>query len=74
MKHKQFNRKLVLRKQTIANMTGDEMNVLRGGEECTHFRTSCPVEFCPPTWDCTLTYCNTCNTMCPQSCPGTICA
>ena len=70
MKHKQFNRKLVLRKQTIANMTGDEMNVLRGGEACTHFRTSCFNPLCTTTEE---TRCDTCGTYCPQSC-WTVCA
>lgn len=70
MKPKQFNRKLVLRKETIANMSGEEMNVLRGGIG-THFRDTCPVEICPT--ETIQTCCDTCGTMCPQSC-WTICA
>lgn len=46
MKKKKFNKKLVLNKKTIANLTTKELDNLKGGggdEE--------------PTWDCSDLYC-----------------
>lgn len=66
MKSKKLNRKLVLRKQTIANVNRNEMSVLKGGL-CTELGTTCRCTLLPWT-------CASCNTMCAGSCPGTICA
>ena len=64
MKPKKFNGKLVLKKQTIANISNVEMNGLKGGIIPT---ISCE-EGCTET-------CGYCNTVGNTSCPKfTICA
>lgn len=64
MKPKKFNNKLVLKKQTIANMKNEEMNEPRGGIIPT---VTCAV-------GCTVS-CGYCTTVGENSCPKlTICA
>jgi natural product precursor len=54
MKVKRFNKKLVLNKKTIADLSNDEMNALHGGESlpCTILAPTCVVPTegkCGPT-------------------------
>lgn len=73
MKSKKLNRKLVLRKQTIANVNRNEMNVLKGGV-CTDLGTTCPAVGCD-TNTIRPSCGGSCDTMCAGSCPWeTICA
>jgi natural product precursor len=60
MKHKEFNKKLSLRKTTISNLNRDEMNRVFGGD-------SNPCAFtpgCPPSVGCPIS-----GASCP--CPST---
>lgn len=75
MKTKKFSKKLALGKQTIANITNHHMQELRGGRP-----SILPICDTIDDWTCNpsdftcVTYCDTCNTVCPQSCGKTICA
>jgi hypothetical protein len=46
MKSKNFNKRLVLNKETVANVTFDEMRAVHAGEEVTH-DCSEPGKICP---------------------------
>ena len=61
MKSKQFNKKLVLKKNTIANLDNKGMASVYGGEEDTYVKTVCFT-------DC-ATNCFQCPTMRPSICP-----
>lgn len=75
MKTKKFSKKLALGKQTIANITNQQMQVLRGGRPSVIPLCDTVDDFtCAQTDFTCVTYCDTCNTVCPQSCGKTICA
>ena len=52
MKAKMIDQKLVLNKKTVANLNGDDMDVVRGGGAVTKKATLCPMT------------CLTCNVDC----------
>ena len=73
MRTKQFNKKLVLNKKTVANLNAADMAHVKGGET----GLSCPV--CDTIVSCYQTHCKTCLTLCVecftefQSCPDSHC-
>ena len=74
MKQKKINKKLVLTKETIANLSGTEMNVQRGGapsDICTLYSPRCEGI---TKLDCPLTEAPLCNTeACDTNISPTIC-
>ena len=66
MKIKNFNKKLALNKQTIANLGSKEMQKIAGGEETvTRVCYSC-IETC-------MTECPICTDLCTDGCPTVPC-
>ena len=61
MKSKQFNKKLVLKKNTIANLDNKGMASVYGGDPVTYEKTVC-FTIC-------ATECPRCPTMMPSRCP-----
>ena len=75
MKTKKFSKKLALGKQTIANITQRHMQGVRGGRPSIIPICDTVDDFTCHETDLTCaTYCDTCGTVCPGSCPKTICA
>jgi hypothetical protein len=78
MKTKKINKKLVLTKKTIANLSGAEMNVQRGGEPsdvCTLYLPRCigiTKRDCPPSvvTDPYMCYSDACRTQDYTNCPA----
>ena len=73
MKTKKINKKLVLAKKTIANLSGTEMNVQRGGapsDICTLYSPRCEGI---TKRDCPLTEAPICNTEECDTIAATIC-
>ena len=61
MKTKRFSKKLVLKKNTVANLDNSDMNVLHGGAVWTEERTVCHTKCATDCW---------CSpTILPSKCP-----
>jgi len=67
MKTKKFNRKLVLNKKTITNLTTQKMEAIRGGDGTQFWKDTCYLSMviCPITDEITDSCAPTCNHNCP---------
>jgi hypothetical protein len=81
MKSKNFKKKLVLNKKTIADLNNAQLGLVKGGvipptlSECAE---KCPTNLCTETClsqcVCTGTYCFTCDPKCPTYTLDGICS
>ena len=69
MKTKKFNKKLSLRKETIANLKGKELDAVRGGQETID--TCAMTNGCPTDFLCTDPKMGECSAVCTLPCPVT---
>lgn len=67
MKKILFNKKLALKKTTIASLSGSTLNKAKGGTGETF---TCPLWTCANTCHCTKPYYNTCGDTCDYTCNG----
>jgi hypothetical protein len=67
-----FNKKLSLKKATVANLSEEALNKVQGG---TGLTLTCPAYTCYDTCFCTKPYINTCGNTCDFTCDcGTFCS